>query len=81
MRQLSEVELKYFINKLNDLVLIAGQDSTIDGLSILTYAFAALLDIYALPNPGNPQGMCDDPIAFRKIFSDILFTGNRGEIH
>jgi hypothetical protein len=60
---------------LNKLVLVAGGDlCALLGLEVVTRAFAALLDIYAAPNAENPQGMCDDRLAFRRHFADLLVS-------
>lgn len=70
--QVTEAELKKHIVSLNKLVEKAGRGSCLRGLDVTAAAFAALLDIYAGPNPGNPEGMCDDRAAFRKMYATFI---------
>lgn len=49
--------------------------SALHSLEVVSFAFAALLDVYAKPNANNPQGMCDDPRAFRRHFAEIIARG------
>lgn len=70
-------KLKSTVTGLNELVRLnsatdEGETSTIRGLVCVATAFAVLLDAYAKPNAENSQGMCDDPIAFRQYFADVL---------
>jgi hypothetical protein len=60
--------------KLNSLVVeVTGEDgSALEGLTMFSCAFGALLDSYAKPNPENPRGMCDNPAEFRKHFADLI---------
>jgi hypothetical protein len=67
--QITKKELNDTIVELNRIVTAHSQGSAARGLEILTAAFAALLDCYALPNEQNPEGMCSDPVAFRKHFA------------
>ncbi len=67
-------EVKRAYKKLGRHVQMAGGDSALHGLEVVTAAFALVLDTYANPNPENPEGMCDDPAAFRQYFADILTT-------
>jgi hypothetical protein len=74
MQLLSKDEFAALIVKLNSLVTeVAGEDgSAMEGLTMLSCAFGALLDSYAKPNGENPRGMCDDPAVFRKHFADLI---------
>jgi len=47
-------------------------DSSLNGLTVIAMGFSSLLQIYALPNANNPEGMCDDPVAFRRHFAEIV---------
>jgi hypothetical protein len=77
MKRFSQKKLKALVVQLNEIVAATGQDSAMDGLLVVSYAFAALLDAYALPNANNPDGMCDDPNAFRKVFADLIAAGSK----
>jgi hypothetical protein len=59
MQLLSKDEFAALIVKLNSLVTeVAGEDgSAMEGLTMLSCAFGALLDSYAKPNGENPRGM------------------------
>jgi hypothetical protein len=73
------IKLKQFqgvIRKLNDVVEKASPDSALEGLRTVAAAFGCLLDVYASPNPNNPDGMCDDKVAFRKMFAEIIVNGS-----
>jgi hypothetical protein len=71
----SQAELKGAVVALNVIVAESGQESCLDGLTMVAYAFAGLLDIYSKPNPANPEGMCDDPAAFLKHFAELIEKG------
>jgi hypothetical protein len=73
--KVTEKELKQAIVELNRVVSKHCKGSAMRGLDITAAAFACVLDIYSHPNEGNPEGMCDDPIAFRQIFADFIVTG------
>lgn len=68
-------ELKQAIAQVNAVVGKHSKGSALRGLDVTAAAFACVLDIYSHPNKVNPEGMCDDPIAFRKIFADFIVTG------
>ncbi len=72
MEKISKQEFNGVIKKLGDVMNDISGTSALDGLTTLAVAYAALLDIYAAPNPNNPQGMCDDKVAFRKHFASII---------
>jgi len=65
-------DLQLAVKDLNTLVARAGKGSVLDGLTVLAIALAVLLDRYALPNPENPEGMCYDPVAFRRDFAGVM---------
>lgn len=73
--KVTERELRKAIVELNNVVSKHSKGSALRGLDITAAAFACVLDIYSHPNENNPEGMCDDPIAFRKIFADFIVTG------
>jgi hypothetical protein len=73
--KVTERELKQAIIELNRVVAKHCKGSALRGLDITAAAFACVLDIYSHPNEENPEGMCDDPIAFRKIFAEFIVTG------
>lgn len=68
----TETTVKDVIAKLNSIVEL--KPSALAGFSLLAGCTAALLDMYAMPNEGNPQGMCDNPADFRQWFCDQLTT-------
>ena len=61
--------------RLGKIVSDASKDSALEGLTRTAQIFSLLLDIYARPNAENPDGMCDDPAAFRRHFAEIIATG------
>jgi hypothetical protein len=63
------------VKDLGELVCKAHPDSALSGLETTAAAFGCLLDVYAAPNPENPAGMCDDKVAFREHFAQILTEG------
>ena len=65
-------EMESAILQLNKIAMRESKKSALRGLTVVTCALAGLLDIYAQPNDENDQGMCDDPVAFRKHFAEIL---------
>lgn len=71
----TEKELKQTIIELNRVVGKHCKGSAMRGLDITAAAFACVLDIYSHPNEENPEGMCDDPIAFRKIYAEFIVNG------
>ena len=73
--KVTEKELKQAIIELNRVVIKHCKGSALRGLDVTSAAFACVLDIYSHPNEENPEGMCDDPIAFRKIFADFIVSG------
>jgi hypothetical protein len=68
----TEKQLKTVITVLNSLVNKYGEGSSEHGLNVVATAFRALLDIYSAPNPNNPQGMCDDAVAFRRHYAEMV---------
>lgn len=73
--KVTETELKQAIVQLNKVVGKHSKGSALRGLDITAAAFACVLDLYSHPNEENPEGMCDDPIAFRQIFADFIVNG------
>jgi hypothetical protein len=69
---MTEKRFKKLVLKLGAIVSEADPESAMKGLTIVAGAFGCLLDIYAKPNPENPQGMSNDPRAFRRHFADII---------
>jgi hypothetical protein len=74
---ISDDEFKAALAKINNIVTEYGQDSTMFGLETVAIAFAALLDVYAKPNEINPEGMCDDPVAFREHFCGLIMSAGK----
>jgi hypothetical protein len=68
----TEAELKRCILELNNVVGKHSKGSVLRGLDVLSAAFAGMLDMYAQPNEENPEGMCDDHVAFRHIYADAI---------
>lgn len=68
----TEAELKRCILELNNVVGKHSKGSVLRGLNVLSAAFAGMLDMYSQPNAENPEGMCDDYIAFRRIYADAM---------
>ncbi len=60
------------------LVTTYGDGSAVDGLSVVAHAFGVILDVYAKPNADNPEGMCDDPVAFRAYFAGMIANPGLG---
>ena len=74
--EVTEKELKQAIVEVGRIVAKHSKgNSALRGLGVTSAAFACVLDLYSHPNEENPEGMCDDPIAFRKIFADFIVTG------
>lgn len=71
-KPISKEQFTELVKDLGDLLYKLPGESSLDGLTTLAVAYAALLDIYAAPNPNNPKGMCDDKVAFRKYFASII---------
>lgn len=67
-------ELEIVVNKLHATIYEIDTESALEGLTLLTLAFGVILDIYAMPNENNPEGMCDSKEDFRKYFANILVT-------
>ena len=63
------------ILSLNEIVQRADPNSALSGLTLTAMAFSALLQTYALPNANCPEGMCDNPDAFRRHFAEIVARG------
>jgi hypothetical protein len=77
IRPLGLPAFEKLINDLGGLVDSAHPESAMLALETTAAAFGCLLDIYAAPNPENPQGMCDDKVLFRKHFAGIIEGGAR----
>lgn len=75
MSDISKKQAEKLLAKLGEAVHLASKDSAIEGLTRTAITFSFLLDIYAQPNAKNPEGMCDDPVAFRRMFAEIIATG------
>jgi len=58
--------------ELNELINKVNPKSVLDSLQKITISFGLLLDIYAMPNPNNPQGMCESKEDFRIYFAQLL---------
>jgi hypothetical protein len=71
---ITQTQTAKIIADLNAIVAKHGHGSALRGLTITASCFAALLDIYAQPNEENPEGMCDDPAAFRRHFAEVITT-------
>lgn len=71
----TEKELKQAILEVGRVVAKHSKGSAFRGLDITAAAFTCVLDLYSHPNGENPEGMCDDPIAFRQIFADFIVNG------
>jgi hypothetical protein len=69
---ITQAQFEEAMGDLNELVEKYGAESAMYGLTTVATVFAALLDVYAMPNPDNPQGMCEDKAAFRAHFARIL---------
>lgn len=74
MSKVTDLEIKKAVLELNNVVTGHSQGSVMRGLEVTAAAFAAVMDIYANPNEVNPEGMCDDPQAFRQHFSDLILS-------
>jgi hypothetical protein len=74
MKPVTKSEAAKIIKELGGIVERASGGGALRGLTAVTGCFAGLLDVYAQPNEVNPAGMCDDPVAFRKHFAEILVT-------
>ena len=72
MKTFTEAQLQRSILQINEIVERESPASALHGLILAAHAFAGLLDVYAQPNEDNPQGMCDDPAAFRTHFAEII---------
>jgi hypothetical protein len=66
-----------FVADLNELAMRHAAGSALQGLTVLAGGFAVLLDMYAAPNPENPEGMCDDWFKFRNHFAEIMLAAPR----
>jgi hypothetical protein len=75
MSYIDKKKAQKLLAQLGKVVASASADSALEGLTRTAITFSVLLDIYSLPNAENPEGMCDDPAAFRKHFADIIATG------
>lgn len=75
LKALVEAEILRAYRDLGKVVERAGGQSALHGLQVVAFAFAAVLDTYAKPNALNPEGMSDDPPAFRRYFADIIADG------
>jgi len=76
LRAVVGAEIKRAYLAIGKAVEIAGRDAGArHGLEVVSAAFAAVLDTYAKPNANNPQGMSDDPAAFRRYFAKIIAGG------
>lgn len=72
----TEHEFKEAVVEMNNLVgKYSREGSALAGLTCIAMAFGAVCDIYAMPNPENPEGMCDSKEDFRAYFADILAIG------
>jgi hypothetical protein len=82
LRALVAAEIKTTFGVLAGVVEQAGtrSGSARHGLEVTAFAFAAVLDAYAKPNAANPEGMCDDPQAFRRYFAEIIARGPVGDV-
>ncbi len=76
-KPISERQAAKIISDINSIVVKSAPGSALRGLTVTAQCFAALLDVYAQPNPGNSQGMCDDPQSLRKYFADIIVSTPR----
>lgn len=65
---ISPAKFKQVVADLNGIVERVSPGSALFGIETLATACAAMLDVYAMPNENNPQGMCDDPHDFRDYF-------------
>jgi hypothetical protein len=74
---LTPIRFSKLVLDLNRLVEQNSEGSALRGLTVLGHAFAALLDAYAAPNDGNPEGMCDDWFKFRNHFAEIMLAAPR----
>jgi hypothetical protein len=65
---------KAMIDELNCLVRrwAAPGGSALEGLQAVAITFACLLEIYAKPNPENPEGMCDSIADFKAHFAALI---------
>jgi len=70
--QLDRQEFDDLFHEIGKLVARSGKGSALNGLAAVAVALAVVMDVYALPNPDNPKGMCDDPKKFRHYFAHIL---------
>jgi hypothetical protein len=73
-KPITQAQAAKIIADINAIVEKHARGSTLRGLTITASCFAALLDVYAQPNENNPEGMCDDPAAFRQHFVEIITT-------
>lgn len=71
---LTRAKVKKAIAALNEIMGTFSSESAVVGLTGLAVACAVLLDNYSQPNDENPEGMCDDPQAFRRWFTNIIET-------
>jgi len=74
MRRISQRQAAKIIAEINAIVEANSHGSALRGLTVTASCFAALLDVYAQPNEENPQGMCDDPHAFRQHFAELIVS-------
>lgn len=72
MKKVTQAEMERCIKEIGKVVEKHSMGSALRGLDVTAAGFAGLCDIYAQPNADNPEGMCDDPIAFRKRFADFI---------
>jgi len=71
-RKFTRPEVEAAMQKLFKMVEDAAGNSAFEGIRFLCICFAGMLDVYAQPNPNNPQGMVDDPAQLRAIAAQII---------
>lgn len=77
---ISTEKFQRIVSDLNRTIETASPDSAAFGFEVLAGACAALLDIYAMPNENNTQGMCDDPHDFRDWFCSRIMGAPNAKV-